>query len=288
MSRTGTTRSQIIGRRARYAKKARLGGFIRRFGVGIALTTIVVGAGAWLSLSGALDRTEQKLRNGAYEKLADAGFRVNNILVEGRYETDPDVLRAIINLNRGDPIFAFDPAEVHEMIERLSWVREAHVERRLPDTIYVGLIERKPIALWQHKGKMRVIDEEGVTLTDKLSASQKTLPIVVGEYANEQAHNLLAMLEAEPDIRNMVEAATWVGDRRWDLTLKNTIIVRLPESDIGLALSRLAKAQEQDKIIDKDLNVIDLREKDRITVRTRPGAVQEYQASFDSKKGDSI
>lgn len=256
--------------------------------MGVGVLTIMVGAGVWLSLSGTLDRTEQKLRNAAYEKLADMGFRVNNILVEGRYETDPDVLRAIINLNRGDPIFAFDPAEVHEMIERLSWVREAHVERRLPDTIYVGIIERKPIALWQHKNKLRVIDEEGVTLTDKLSANQRTLPIVVGEYANEQAYNLLRMLEAEPEIKNLVEAATWVGDRRWDLTLKNTIVVRLPENDIGLALSRLSKAQEQDHILDKDLNIIDLREKDRITVRTRPGAVQEYQASFDSKKGDAI
>lgn len=248
----------------------------------------MIWVGAWLFLSGTMDSIHQQVQNKTYILLADAGFRVNNILVEGRYETDPDVLRAIINLERGDPIFAFDPAETREMIERLSWVREAHVERRLPDTLYVGLIERKPIALWQHKNKLRVIDADGVTLTDKLSVNQRTLPIVVGEYANEQAYDLLVMLEAEPDVKNMVEAATWVGDRRWDLTLKNEMTVRLPEMDIGLALSRLAKAHAQDKILDKDLSIIDLRETDRITIRTRPGAVQEYQASFDSKAGDNI
>ena len=239
-------------------------------------------------LSGAMDRTHQKVQNKLYSVLADSGFRVENILVEGRTETDADVLRAIINLERGDPIFAFDPAETREMIERLSWVREAHVERRLPDTVYIGLVERKPMALWQYKNKLRVIDADGVTLTDKLSVNQKTLPIVVGEYANEQAYNLLVMLEAEPDINNLVEAATWVGDRRWDLTLKNTMTVRLPESDIGLALSRLAHANAKDKILEKDLSVIDLRETDRITVRTRPGSVQEYKASFDTKAGDNI
>lgn len=248
----------------------------------------MIWVGAWLSVSGGLDRMRHSAQNKTYALLADAGFRVDNILVEGRYETDPDVLRAIINLERGDPIFAFDPAETREMIERLSWVREAHIERRLPDTVYIGLVERKPVALWQHKNKLRVIDTEGITLTDKLSANHRTLPIVVGEYANEQAHNLLVMLAAEPDVENLVEAATWVGDRRWDLTLKNDITVRLPEMDIGLALSRLAKAQAQDKILDKDVSVIDLRETDRITVRTRPGAVQEYKASFDSKAGDNI
>ena len=239
-------------------------------------------------LSGAMDRTHQKVQNKLYSVLADSGFRVENILVEGRTETDADVLRAIINLERGDPIFAFDPAETREMIERLSWVREAHVERRLPDTVYIGIVERKPMALWQYKNKLRVIDADGVTLTDKLSANQKILPIVVGEYANEQAYNLLVMLEAEPDISSLVEAATWVGDRRWDLTLKNAMTVRLPEADIGLALSRLAQANTKDKILEKDLSVIDLRETDRITVRTRPGAVQEYKASFDTKVGDNI
>lgn len=239
-------------------------------------------------MSGALDRVHNGLQHKAYVTLADTGFRVENILVEGRAEVDAEVLRAIINLERGDPIFAFDPAETREMIERLSWVREAHVERRLPNTVYVGLVERTPVALWQHKNKLRVIDAEGVTLTDKLSVNQKSLPIVVGEYANEQAYDLLVMLNAEPGIQKLVEAATWVGDRRWDLALKNDMVVRLPEMDIGLALSRLTQAQEQDKILDKDLSVIDLREKDRITVRTRPGAVQEYQASFDSAKGDNI
>lgn len=261
---------------------------MRRFGLGVAGLTLAVGTGIWLVSSGIIDRAAQEVRQTSYEKLAEAGFRVENILIEGRYETDPDTLRAIINMERGDPIFAFDPVETREMIERLSWVREAHIERRLPDTIYVGLVERKPVALWQHKNKLRVIDADGVTLTDKLSARQKVLPIVVGEYANEQAHNLLVMLEAEPLVRDRLEAATWVGDRRWDLVMKNQMTVRLPEMDIGLALSRLAKAQEEDNILEKDLSVIDLREKDRITVRTRPGAVKAYQANFKKDAGDNI
>lgn len=288
MSRTGTTRSQIIGRRARNAKKTRLSALLRRFGLGAACLTLALGAGVWMVSSGTLDRALQSARQETYNTLADAGFRVENILVEGRYETDSDTLRAIINMERGDPIFAFDPAESREMIERLSWVKEAHIERRLPNTIYIGLVERRPMALWQHKNKLRVIDADGVTLTDKLSAHQKTLPIVVGEYANEQAYNLLQMLEAQPQVRDMLEAATWVGDRRWDLTMKNQMTVRLPEMDIGLALSRLAKAQSEDCILEKDLSVIDLREKDRITVRTRPGAVQEFKASFSGTAGDNI
>lgn len=210
---------------------------------------------------------------------------MQDILVEGRIHSDPDVLRAIINIERGDPIFAFDPDDAKDLIERIAWVKEAHVERRLPDTIYIGLIEREPMALWQNKGKVRVVDSEGVTLTDHKFDGLTELIILVGENAPDHAHEMLTLLAAEPVIREQVEAATYVGDRRWDLKLKNEMIVKLPEDDMGLALRQLAQAAEDDHLLEKDLTVIDLRQQGRMTVRTRPGAVEEYKAGL---KGDNI
>jgi len=190
-------------------------------------------------------------------------------------------LRALIDIERGDPIFRFDPAKTKEMIERVSWIKEAHVERRLPNTIYVGLQERQPMALWQHKGKLRLIDAEGVVLTDHDLEPFKELVIVVGEDAPEMALELLSIVSVEPLLQERLEAVSHVGKRRWDLRLKNGIIVKLPEKDLGLALRKLAESQEKDKLMDKDLLVIDMRNLDRITVRTRPGAVEEYKASLE-------
>lgn len=234
-------------------------------------------------MGGAAQRGGAWAQQKTFELAADAGFSVENILVEGRLHSDPDVLRGIINVQRGDPIFAFDPEDAKELIERVSWVKEAHVERRLPDTIYIGLIEREPMALWQNKRKIRVIDSEGVTLTDRMTGPYSDLIILVGESAPRHAASLMALFAAEPLVHDRVEAATWVGDRRWDLKLKNGAVVRLPENDPGLALRRLAQAQEEDGLLDKDLGVIDMREADRITVRTKPGAVQEYKASLKEK-----
>lgn len=240
--------------------------------------------GAWLLLSGNAERGVNWSQQKIYELAGNAGFSVDDILVEGRLYSDPDVLRALINIERGDPIFAFDPKDAKEMIERISWVKEAHVERRLPGTIYIGLMEREPIALWQHKGKIRVIDSEGVTLSDRKIAPFRDLIILVGESAPEQAPALLSLLEAEPVLRDKVEAASWVSDRRWDLKLKNGITVKLPEKDMGFALRRLVQAQQEDFLLEKDLTAIDVRESDRIIVRTRPGGVEEYEAGFATKK----
>ena len=146
------------------------------------------------------------------------------------------------------------------------------------------------MALWQHKGKVRVVDDEGVTLTDALRHSFDDLPIIVGEDAPAHARGLIDMLAAEPMVEERVEAATWVSERRWDLKLRNGVTVRLPEGDIGLALRRLAAAQEDDGLMDRDITLIDLRDSGRITVRTRPGAIEEYRKRQEeaARPGDNI
>lgn len=236
-------------------------------------------------------RTVHKAENATYEKLADSGFAIKNVLVEGRDHTDADVLRALLNVQKGDPIFAFDPDAAKEMIERLPWVREAHVERRLPDTIFVGLVERKALALWQDKGKIRVIDEAGQTITDKPLPEFKNLVIVVGDDAPRHAPGLISMIALEPVLKERVEAANWIGDRRWDLTLKSGAVVKLPEKDVALAFRRLVKAQKEDGLLDKRVDSIDVREAGRLIIRTKPGAVQDYKAEHERRardKGDAI
>lgn len=250
------------------------------------LVGFVAWLGVWGWLSGFFVQTYDATEKKFYMASVDAGFSVQNILVEGREQTDPDVLRALLNTEKGDPILAFNPAEAKDMIERIAWVKEAHVERRLPDTIYIGLVERKPMALWQHKGKVRIIDTDGETITDRKKTEFKELPIIVGENAPYHAPGFLSMIALEPELSKRLDAAIWVGDRRWDIKLKTGAEVKLPEKDVALALRRLVKAQKDDGLLDKRVKVIDVREADRIIIRTNPGAVQEYKAGY--KMGSAI
>lgn len=61
----------------------------------------------------------------------------------------------------------------------------------------------------------------------------------------------------------------------------------MPESDLGLNLRRLAQVQEENGLLDQDITAVDMRESDRISIRTKPGQVQEYKASLKAK-GDQI
>lgn len=245
-------------------------------------------AGSWLFLSGAIDRFSGWTKESVLEMSANTGFSVENILVEGRTYTDAEALKAIINVQKGDPLFSFHPKAAQEMIEKLSWVHSAHIERRFPDTVYLRLEERTPLALWQRKGKLSVIDSEGTVLTSRKLKRFENLIIIVGEEAPSHADSLLTMLNAEPEVKEAVEAAIFVSDRRWNLKLKTGVIVKLPEEELGLALRRLAFTHREEGLLKKDVRSIDVRDPDKITVRTHPGAVQEYKAGFHSAGGGDV
>lgn len=227
-------------------------------------------------MSGLMDRTRGRIETAFLDTTAGWGFAVRNVLVDGRHYTDADALKAMIGMEKGDPILAFHPAEAKAMIEKLSWVKKAHIERRLPDTIYIRLEERKPLALWQRNQKLALIDDEGVILTDQNLDHFRHLMIVVGDEAPVRASELISMLDAEPVIEERVEAATLISGRRWDLKLKSGADVKLPEEELGVALRRLAINHEEEALLDKDVLSIDVREEGRITVRTKPGAAQDY------------
>lgn len=260
---------------------------MRRTGFTLAIIVFIGWLGSWFFMSGASTRFGDWAENKILLTTANAGFRVQNILVEGRHYTDSDTLKAIVNIGKGDPLFAFKADEARTMIEKLSWVKVAQVERRLPDTIYIGLEERSPMALWQRNKRLSLIDAEGAVLTDHKLERFKDYIIVVGEDVPEKSPEFLKLLESEPLVQKRVEAATLISNRRWDLKLKSGALVKLPEEAMALALRRLAVTQEEDGLMDKDIKEIDVRDPVRITVRTKPGTVQEYKAGYQKTSSRS-
>jgi cell division protein FtsQ len=286
-SKGGTRRSSVVARSQRQAKAFRLSQGLKRVLFFSSLFLALLWGCAWLTSGGAIGRAEASVANGFYRMTARNGFAVKDILVEGRQNADTEVLLGLIHAERGDPIFAFNPTAVRESLEREPWIAQARVERRLPGVIFVSIVERKPFALWQNQNKVKLIDADGVVISDvkKEVARFSSLPLVVGDGAEKKAAGLLDLMKAEPLVLDRMIAAMYVGDRRWDLRLKNSITVRLPEEDMAVALRRLGEAQEKDGLLDKALDTIDLREASRIIIRVKPdAAAEEYKVSYQPEK----
>jgi cell division protein FtsQ len=239
----------------------------------------IVIASIWGVLSSAwFAQTSQNLSNGFIRLTAAHGMVVNNLIIEGRDHVSRDGLKTLLNIEKNQPLLTVDLNDVKQKIEQLSWVKYVTVERRYPDTLYVTLVEREPIALWQRGGKLSVVDDEAVVLTEYNIAKFKKLLVVVGENAPQNTRDLLQTLEQAPSIKARVDAAKWVGNRRWDLTLDNKIIIRLPSENPEESLKRLATLHANDAVLDRPITSIDLRDQNHIVVQTTPGDAGQIDA----------
>lgn len=238
-----------------------------------ALSAIALGGLIGLWSTGWVERQAGVAWHAAMNATAAAGLRVEDVLVEGRKRTARSQILETLNLSRGDPILDFDPHEAKVMLERLPWVREAEVVRRLPAIVYVRLEERVPLALWQRDGKLAVIDTRGEVVLGALPEDFASLPLLVGADVPRHALKLITMLDSEPELRPRVAAAVLVRGRRWNVRLDGGIDVRLPEIDPRAAWAQLAQMQREQGVLERDVVAIDLRMPDRLVVRTAPGAM---------------
>ena len=259
--------------------------FLRRFAlqIGIALILAGLGFGAFeLHRSSFPQAGLQFVADRMLDETARLGLVVRDIRVEGRETTDRDAILSALEAAPGTPILAISPSRSKAQLETLPWVRTAVVERRFPDTIYVRLVERKPLALWQHGGKIELIDHEGAVIPVTRLDGFAKLPLVVGEHAASHAAELIDMLATEPDLAARVSAAVRVGDRRWNLRIDNAIDVLLPAESPAGAWAQLASLERSSAILKRDVQAVDVRLPDRLVLRMNPEAPKEAPAP---KKG---
>ena len=234
----------------------------------VALAATAVGAG-WAWRSGLGTRLLATVSDVWWRTTQELGLTVADVQVVGRRETPPRDILAALDVVRGTPILALNPEIARERLLHLGWVKDAHVERRLPDTVFVRLEERQPVALWQHDSAFALIDINGEIIGGHGIEHYRHLPLLVGADAPPHVASLLAMLSGEPDLMALVTTAIRVGHRRWNVLLSNGIEVRLPEADPALAWRRLAEMNKEQRLIARDIAAIDFRARDRMIVRIR-------------------
>ena len=210
-----------------------------------------------------------KVGTAAGEAVGEAGFRVRSVDVKGiqRMDSKPVFEIAVDQKSMAMPLV--DVAAIRERLLHYGWVKDARVSRRLPDTLVIDIVERKPAALWQDRQQLSLIDAEGVVLDRVPISAMPDLPLLIGPGANAQSRNLDRLLAEVPTLRPQLESASWVGKRRWDLHFQSGETVALPEgaAEAKAALVKLAKLDKSSGVLGRGIVRVDLRIPGKMVVR---------------------
>jgi cell division protein FtsQ len=213
-----------------------------------------------------------------------AGFRIATIALTGHRQLTREEILATAGVRGHSSLLFFDVDDARTRLRTNPWIADAAVLKLFPDRLRIDITERAPFALWQKDARVSVIAADGTVLEPYVARRFTRLPFVVGEGAQHQAKDFLAVLDRFPDIRIMVRASTLVAQRRWNLRLKNGIDVRLPEDDIEQALETFARLVQERDLLSRDIVAVDLRLADQITVRLSEAAAQAREELFKDRK----
>ncbi|WP_407119941.1 cell division protein FtsQ/DivIB [Bradyrhizobium sp. STM 3561] len=220
-----------------------------------------------------------------------AGFRITSVVINGRKQLTQDEILAIGGVSGRSSLLFLDADAVRDKLKANPWIADATVLKLYPGQLMIELTERKAFALWQEAGRLSVIADDGAVLEPYVSRRFLTLPLVVGKGAETQARDFLALLARYPQVKSITKAAIFVGERRWNLRLKDGLDIRLPEQDVGNALAMLSKLDKEDRLFSRDIVAVDMRLPDRLVVQLSEDAAKAREEQFKDKKkkkaGDS-
>jgi cell division protein FtsQ len=237
----------------------------------------LIGAGGVLALALAVtlvtghrgERLMAAIGTGVDGKFGQAGFRLESVAVQGASKmATADIVRAA-GVYKDQPLLGLDLKALREKVERVGWVKEAHVVRLLPNTLVISVAERRQLAVWQHNGRQFVIDEKGQVIPEADPSRFASLPLVVGEGGAAHAPAILPLLAQRPKLIGAMDALVRVDDRRWDLRMKDGSLIQLPAEEEEAALMQLERLDQRSRILELGFERIDLRNPDVVAVRPR-------------------
>lgn len=254
--------------------------------IGIAATALILIGSAALGVvkGGHIDEVTQALSDARNALANVAGFRIVGVAITGRKQLTQDEILAIGGVNGRSSLLFLDAATVRDKLKANPWIAEATVLKYYPGQLQIDIAERSAFARWQLDGRLSVIAEDGAVLELYVARHFSSLPLIVGKGAQTQARDFLALLARYPAISAQTRAAILVGERRWNLRLKNGLDIRLPENGVGNALATLTKLDDEERLFSRDITAIDMRLPDRLTVRLSEDAAKAREELFKDKK----
>lgn len=207
------------------------------------------------------------------------GFGLQDIVITGRGRTTLKELENAIGLKRGDNILKVDVKRLKRDLENLPWVRDVAVSRSLmPNILKIEIQEKKVLAIWQLNERFYPLDMDGYVIEADYRPDKPIL-LVVGAGAAENITAFLAKIKGiDEKYLPRIKVANYISKRRWNIILddiRDGITIKLPEEDVEGAWKKLLKLDVSKGILKRKLTIIDLRLKDKVTVKLRKTKVKQ-------------
>ena len=148
---------------------------------------------------------------------SDSRFAIRHVEIAGAQHSAKGDLDALTQRYWGTNLFHLDIARLRHEVVSLPWVSRVEIEKKLPDTLRILVVERTPVALAETAGGVAYVDDRGAAFAELTpSVGDPDLPMITGASGEDLARcvAVLHQLRAQdPELYARVSEVTPVPPR---------------------------------------------------------------------------
>tara|TARA_B100001540_G_scaffold164713_1_gene145665 strand:- start:17 stop:703 length:687 start_codon:yes stop_codon:yes gene_type:complete len=193
---------------------------------------------------------------------ANEYFKVKKIVLKGNIEENLNreistSLDKFYNYN----IFSINSEEIKNILSNFNIISEYKIKKEYPSVIRIDLKKTNIVAYYYDKNQKIYIGNNGKKIK-KNNLKNKDLPFIEGQVDIKKFLELKKNLINKGFKLNDFSKFYYFKSNRWDLLLKNEILVKLSADDLEFSLKLLKDIIKSSNI--SGIKVIDLRIKNRV------------------------
>ena len=158
-------------------------------------------------------------------------------------------------------IFSINPIEIRAILDNFNIISEYKIKKEYPSVIKIELKETNILAYYFYDNEKTYLGENGKAIKN-IQFVKDDLPLIVGQVDIKKFLDLKKKLINNGFKLNDFSKFYFFKSNRWDLMLKNKIIVKLPIDNLEISLNLLKNIIENSNL--NDVKIIDLRIKKRV------------------------
>ena len=164
-------------------------------------------------------------------------LNLSKIEVSGLDENESSKLKNKIENLKIKNIFFLNENKIKNIIELNTLIENYQILRIYPSNLSIKINKTKPLAKINQSGKIMLLGSNG-KLSENIYTNQQ-LPFIFGKPKVEEFLNFKIIIDQSKFSYDEIENFYFFPSKRWDIELKNKVILKLPNEDIKNTLDYL-------------------------------------------------
>ena len=195
--------------------------------------------------------------NISLNKRKSSLLEINTIEVSGLDDDLNIIIKRKLEYIIGKNIFFIKNIDIESKLNNIEYIENYKVSKSFPSKINVELKKAKLLAITYRGNKLSYIGSNQKTIFLPQKKSDKTLPIIFGNFSNKEFFDLRHIInDFKFDIKKITEYY-YFPSKRWDIKLNDEILVKLPIENINNSINILNEVLKEN--VRKQNKVVDLR-----------------------------